>query len=317
MVTFIPQSGAASREEWLARDLGRCRFSPVHRILRRFVIRVVVLAACPLISWGEEKPVRTDDEIVYVLLNSADQWEVTGAIYEAVERPESAAIWGPPLLALIDREGADLGSSRAAAVIALGMLDYQPAVSRLSELLGDERNWRFAFAAARSLARLKDPSARPALLKANREHWYWAVRYATREALLLLDGDQTALSNPFRFSWDDPVKRDRIQLSEEADQLVVLMSDWPKPAEESEPDTKWEEAFLMAEKKAGRIESLRDAFLAELLGYGPPGLRELTGEYGGCALWLNSWLLPAPRGERFFFNRWVLPDCGKIGRAHV
>lgn len=278
------------------------------RLTKAVISGVVLLVGIQPILGQVKSLDRSDEEIFAVLQRSTDFWEIGHAIDEIFDRPESWDTFAPELLVLLDRIGDDYRALKAEAVVTLGMMNYEPAVPRFIELLHDQRDWRLAFVAARSLSRLKAHSARAALLKANREHWYWGVRYATREALLILDGEQTELSTPFRFKWDGAVNsNERRRWQESNDLLTLATSSEEATAEERQ---KWNAVMGMADKKAGRRHNLRNGIVARELGYTPEALTEFTGEYPIYVLWLNSWFEPKPRGERFFFNRWTLPECG-------
>lgn len=249
-------------------------------------------------EWEVDTTVHSSDLIRGTAITYTEVVEAFG-----VER--AIAELGPRLLEALDDLETDHRSTPM-VIVALGMADYRPAVPKLIPFLDDQRNWRVAFSAARALTRLTAHEARPALIQANREHWYWGVRYAAREALLVLDGEQSELSNPFRFSWGKPATPGRHQFFNEIDGPIILGP--PGPDLSDVELRQRQELFEECERKAGRLETLRNALYAQALGYAPAELEQITGEYPPRVLNLKSWLDPV--SDKNVIKRLRLPDCG-------
>lgn len=85
---------------------------------------------------------------------------------------------GPAVVRILEHDP----ELRAAAVTTLGYIGYTEATPALIAALDDPVDVRVAWAAARSLGRLKAQAALEALDRAASEHWYGPVREAARHA---------------------------------------------------------------------------------------------------------------------------------------
>lgn len=95
---------------------------------------------------------------------------------------------GPRVLDWLDNPNWE---TRVMSAMTLGAIDYKDARKPLEELLFSKSDWRLAYVATKSLARLQATESIPALEKASREHWFPVVRHAAKDALKSLQhGDE-------------------------------------------------------------------------------------------------------------------------------
>jgi HEAT repeat protein len=111
-----------------------------------------------------------------------------------------AAIYGSHALPYAQMVFAEFGESRngqdrADGASFAGYVGYRPAAARLEEMLRD-RDWRVAFAAARSLGWLGVQEALPSLKSAAERYWLPEVRTQASQSFAAIQSDSGKLERP-------------------------------------------------------------------------------------------------------------------------
>ena len=105
---------------------------------------------------------------------------------------------------------------RVMATSTLSAIGYKDATKTLEELLTSQSDWRLAYNATKSLAKLRALESIPALEEASRNHWFPIVRNGAKDALKILQQDETPEKNAF---WSDLELADYVIV--DRDKLVV------------------------------------------------------------------------------------------------
>lgn len=114
-------------------------------------------------------------------------WDIGFVVGNIQDYGDAAQVAGPMFVELLVRR--DMPEARAAAALALGEVGYRTgATALLAEAPTFEDDWRFAYNAVESLARLGLQEARLVLQRVVETHWNYAVRANAQRALNMLAG---------------------------------------------------------------------------------------------------------------------------------
>lgn len=108
------------------------------------------------------------------------------------ELGKNAAHLGERLAELLDDPDANVRAGACAALGYTGRLDLWPALARAAR----DQDWRVAYSACLSLARLKAKGALPSLRAAAKAHWYPRVRFTATYAEHQILGTEVPLEVP-------------------------------------------------------------------------------------------------------------------------
>ncbi len=120
-----------------------------------------------------KSPLATDYLIKDLQAETAHDYSVS--LHQLAALGPAGVAAGPAVLGFLQHANWD---TRVDAALALGSIEYAPAVPELIKALADKTDWQLVYAAIASLSRLHDPSALKPLRETGESHWYPAVRNA-------------------------------------------------------------------------------------------------------------------------------------------
>ncbi|MCP5537588.1 MAG: hypothetical protein H7A51_15315 [Akkermansiaceae bacterium] len=82
------------------------------------------------------------------------------------------------------------GQSRVATITTIGDIGYQAGASRVTPFLEVKTDWRQAYAAAYTLAKLRHRPSLPALKSASKAHWFPPVRDLAQKAIQVIENGE-------------------------------------------------------------------------------------------------------------------------------
>jgi len=132
-----------------------------------------------------------------ILADQVDAGADQSTVHEIASLGLEAQNVGPRVVGWLSHPNWEI---RVMAASTLGAIGYKDARKTLEELLSSQSDWRLAYNATKSLAKLRAIESIPALEEASRNHWFPIVRNGAKDALKILQQDEIPEKNAF---WSD------------------------------------------------------------------------------------------------------------------
>lgn len=156
---------------------------------------------------ADSRTAEAADLLLVDAIAEARAGEGAGFFAGFAELGKKAAHLGERLAELLDDPDANVRAGACAALGYTGRLDLWPVLARALK----DHDWRVAYSACLSLARLKAKGALPSLRAAAESHWYPRVRFTATYAECQILGTEVPLEVPAHVGHDAKGVLDEIQ----------------------------------------------------------------------------------------------------------